>query len=196
MRARPGPRVSATQAPAVLGAAPEAVRCPHWSGAPRRDERDLFREGWRCHERNLRVCAKRRGSGRCRSADDRSCEQLRERVSREPFSESATRPSRTNSGSTGRDRRSLTEGEASAPRRHRWRAAPSDEYEQQPTRDAGPRCRCSFDKPASSLAGSSRLFGTSSRSAGRDDRASTNAARCAAADNGSLAVLVDDEQER
>jgi hypothetical protein len=33
----------------------------------------------------------------------------------------------TNSGSAGRDRRSLTEGDVSAPRRHRWRAAPSDE---------------------------------------------------------------------
>jgi hypothetical protein len=38
-------------------------------------------------------------------------------------------------------------------------AAESDEYEQQPARDAGRDARCSFDKRASSPAGSSRLLG-------------------------------------
>jgi hypothetical protein len=42
-------------------------------------------------------------------------------------------------------------------------AAELDEYEQQPTRDAERDARCSFDKPASSPAGSSRLLGTKRR---------------------------------
>jgi hypothetical protein len=42
-------------------------------------------------------------------------------------------------------------------------AAELDEYEQRPARDAGRDARCSFDKRASSPAGSSRLLGTRSK---------------------------------
>jgi hypothetical protein len=53
----------------------------------------------------------------------------------------------------------LAKGAALAHPLARPRAAESDEYEQQPTCDAERDARCSFDKRASSPAGSSRLLG-------------------------------------
>jgi hypothetical protein len=52
-------------------------------------------------------------------------------------------------------------------------AAPLDEYEQRPPRDVGRDARCSFDRRASSPAGSFRTLRTNSGSAGRDRRSLT-----------------------
>jgi hypothetical protein len=55
-------------------------------------------------------------------------------------------------------------------RRSYGSSAARDEHEQRTARDAGRRCRCSFDERSSSPAGTSRLLGTSSRSERRIGR--------------------------